>query len=55
MRAQGELTFIALAAIICQCGEFGYMERFARNKEKWLKKYLKLPNGIPSDNTYRRI
>lgn len=51
----GEIIFIALAAIICQCEGFEDMERFAKNKKKWLKKFLKLPNGIPSDDTFRRV
>lgn len=50
----GEIIFIALAAIICQCEGFEDMERFAKGKEKWLKKFLKLPNGVPSDDTFRR-
>lgn len=51
----GEIIFIALAAIICQCEGFDDMERFAKNKENWLRKFLKLPNGIPSDDTFRRV
>jgi len=51
----GEIIFIALAAIICQCEGFEDMERFAKGKKAWLKKYLKLPNGIPSDDTFRRV
>jgi len=51
----GEIIFIALAAIICQCEGFEDMERFAKGKKTWLKKYLKLPNGIPSDDTFRRV
>lgn len=31
------------------------MERFAQTKEAWLRKYLKLPNGLPSDDTFRRV
>lgn len=50
----GEIIFIALAAIICQCEGFEDMERFAKGKEKWLKQFLKLPNGVPSDDTFRR-
>jgi len=51
----GEIIFIALAAIICQCEGFQDMERFAKNKVTWLKKFLQLPNGIPSNDTYRRV
>jgi len=44
----GEVLFIALAAIICQCEGFEDMERFATRKESWLHQFLKLPNGVPS-------
>ena len=29
--------------------------RFAEVKESWLLKYLELPNGLPSDDTFRRV
>ncbi len=51
----GEILFIALAAIICQCEGFDDMERFAKGKESWLRQYLKLPNGTPSNDTFRRV
>lgn len=51
----GEILFIALAAIICQCEGFDDMERFGKLKESWLRKFLKLPNGTPSNDTFRRV
>ena len=33
----------------------GRNSRFARQKEKWLKKYLELPNGVPSSDTIRLV
>jgi len=51
----GEVLFIALAALICQCEGFDDMEVFAKEREKWLRKHLKLPNGLPSDDTFRRV
>jgi len=51
----GEIIFIALAAIICKCEGFEDMERFAKRRHSWLKKFLKLPNGVPSNDTFRRI
>jgi len=51
----GEIIFMALAAIICQCEGFDDMARFAKLKENWLKKTLKLPNGTPSNDTFRRV
>jgi predicted transposase YbfD/YdcC len=51
----GEVLFIALAAMTCGLEGFDDFERFAKLKEDWLRKHLKLPNGTPSDDTFRRI
>ncbi len=51
----GEIIFIALAAMICGSEGFDDFERFAELREKWLRKHLKLPGGLPSDDTFRRI
>ena len=31
------------------------MAQFGRDKEEWLRKFLELPNGIPSHDTFRRV
>jgi hypothetical protein len=51
----GEVLFIALVAMTCGLEGFDDFERFAKLKEDWLRKHLKLPNGTPSDDTFRRI
>ena len=51
----GEILFIALAAMICGMEGFDDFERFAKLKETWLRRFLKLPHGTPSDDTFRRI
>lgn len=51
----GEIIFIALAAMICGSEGFDDFERFARARESWLRKRLKLPGGLPSDDTFRRV
>lgn len=51
----GEVIFIALAAMICGSEGFDDFERFAKARESWLRKRLKLPGGLPSDDTFRRI
>ncbi len=51
----GEVIYIALAAMICNCEGFADFERFANLKKNWLKKHLKLPNGVPSNDTFARI
>ncbi|MBD1830851.1 transposase family protein [Microcoleus vaginatus GB1-A2] len=31
------------------------MENYRISKQQWLQKFLDLPNGIPSDDTFRRV
>lgn len=42
-------------AVIGNANEWGEIENFARKKETWLRKYLELPYGIPTDDTYRIV
>ncbi len=35
--------------------EWGEIESFAKRKEKWIRKYLQLPYGVPTDDTYRIV
>ena len=50
-----DIVLIVLFAILAKCNEWTEIESFARKKEKWLKKYLELPNGIPSHDTMQRV
>lgn len=50
-----EVMFTALAAMVCGMEGFEDFERFAKLKETWLRGFLKLPHGSPSDDTFRRI
>ena len=51
----GEIIFIALAAMICGSEGFDDFERFAKAREPWLRRRLRLPGGLPSDDTFRRV
>lgn len=51
----GEIIFIALAAIIFGNEGFENFERFAKIKEPWIRKHLKMSEGAPSNDTFRRI
>ncbi len=50
-----EVLFIMLTAVICGATSYAKVEIFGKNKEKWLRKYLKLENGIPDACTFRNI
>ena len=50
-----EVLFIMLTAVICGATSYAKVEMFGKSKEKWLKKYLKLENGIPDACTFRNV
>ena len=50
-----DIILITLFALLAKCNEWKEIESFAKKKEKWLKKYLELPNGIPSHDTIQRV
>lgn len=50
-----DIIVITLFAILAKCNEWTEIESFAKKKEKWLRKYLELPNGIPSHDTIQRV
>jgi hypothetical protein len=50
-----DILFISLCAVICGCESFEDMEEFGLAKEEWFRRYLGLPNGIPSHDTFNRV
>ena len=50
-----DIIFIAVCAILCGANDFVGMEEFGKSKKAWLQKYLRLPNGIPSHDTFGRL
>jgi len=50
-----EILVIGFCAILCGAESFVEMERFGRAKEAWFRRYLKLSQGIPSHDTFRRV
>ena len=51
----GDIIMIVFFALLGNADEWGEIESFARKKEKWLRKYLELPNGVPTDDTFRIV
>ena len=49
-----DILVITLLAIICGSEKWKDIENFGKSKH-WLKDYLELPNGIPDEDTIRRI
>lgn len=52
-----DIVAIGLCAVICGAEGWDDMEDFGQSKEWWLRSILglELPNGIPSDDTFRRV
>jgi predicted transposase YbfD/YdcC len=50
-----DVVMITFFAMLGNANEWSDIEVFAKEKEKWLKKYLELPYGIPTDDTIRLI
>ncbi len=46
-----DIISICIIGFLADCNEWEEIADFARQKEKWLKKYLELPNGVPSSDT----
>ena len=50
-----KVLFIFIAAVLCGATSYVKVEMFGKSKEKWLKKYIKLENGIPDACTFRNV
>ncbi len=50
-----DILTIAILAVICGADSWVGMESFGKAKQKWLKRILALPNGIPSHDTFARL
>lgn len=50
-----EVLFIMLVAVICGATSYAKVEMFGKSREKWLKKYITLENGIPDACTFRNV
>jgi predicted transposase YbfD/YdcC len=50
-----DIIVMALCAVIAGAQDWQEIETFARKRRDWLKRFLKLPNGIPSHDTFERV
>ena len=51
----GDILAITICAVICGADDWTEIELFGKAKLKWLQTFLKLPNGIPSHDTFGRV
>jgi predicted transposase YbfD/YdcC len=50
-----DIMFIAVVATIAFCDDWEDIEWFAKKHEGWFRKYIELPNGVPSHDTIERV
>ncbi len=50
-----EILIIMLLAVICGATSYAKIEMFGKSREEWLKKFMKLENGIPDACTFRNV
>ena len=50
-----DMVTIALCAAICGANSWVDVERFGKAKLEWFSRFLDLPNGIPSHDTFGRV
>jgi predicted transposase YbfD/YdcC len=50
-----DILAITICATIAGADSFEEVERFGKAKEGWLRRFLALPNGIPSHDTFNRV
>ena len=50
-----DILVIGIIAVITEAKTWKQMSEFAKSKEKFLKIFLDLPNGIPSKDSFNRV
>ena len=50
-----EIVLIAVCAVLCGAESWSEVEEFGNAKAAWLKRYLTLPAGISSHDTFSRV
>jgi len=50
-----DILVITVCAHLCSADNWVEVEEWAKSREAWLKKFLELPEGIPSHDTFGRV
>jgi predicted transposase YbfD/YdcC len=50
-----DIVVIAICAVIADCDDWSDIAQFGRKREAWFRRFLKLPHGIPSHDTFERV
>jgi predicted transposase YbfD/YdcC len=50
-----DVLVIGFCGVLCGCDDFVEIEQFGHAKEDFFRRFLELPHGIPSHDTFRRV
>ena len=50
-----DIVCITICGVIADCNSFDEIELFGKAHKDWFKRFLELPNGIPSHDTFERV
>jgi predicted transposase YbfD/YdcC len=50
-----DIVVMAMCAVIGACDDWPDIALFAREREAWFRRFLSLPNGVPSHDTFERV
>jgi len=50
-----DIVTLAICGVIGNCDDWQDIVLFAKERESWFRRFLKLPNGIPSHHTFERV
>jgi predicted transposase YbfD/YdcC len=50
-----DLVVLAICGVIGNCDNWPDLVLFAQQREAWFRRFLKLPHGIPSHDTFERV
>src|SRR4051794_11092707 len=50
-----DLLVMALCGVIANCDDWPDIALFAEQRERWFRRFLRLPGGIPSHDTFERV
>ena len=50
-----DIIVIAICGVICRADDWQEIELFARHREDWLRRFLRLRHGVPSHDTFERV
>jgi predicted transposase YbfD/YdcC len=50
-----DIIVMAICGVIGNCDDWPDIALFARQRETWFRRFLKLPGGVPSHDTFERV